>query len=124
MDQDDRNRGLYNKFSVVQRADGSDSPGGKHHRCEYFVLDLTHDPYAGPALAAYAASCEADYPTLARDLRVKAAALTGRPSLAREDAEALLADFKAKDFQRVGLCGYVLNDRAADLIERLLREAR
>lgn len=38
----DKNKGLYGKFAV-QRMDGSDQPGGKHHGCEYFVLDLSHD---------------------------------------------------------------------------------
>jgi hypothetical protein len=66
----DRARGLYNKF-IVQRADGSDAPGGKHHGCEYFVLDVTHDKYAAAALRAYAEACATEYPLLARDLRFK-----------------------------------------------------
>ena len=65
----DPTRGLYNKFEV-RRVDGSSEPGGKHHWCEYFVLDLTHDKHAGAALLAYADSCEAEYPLLARDLRL------------------------------------------------------
>lgn len=48
---------LYRKFHV-ERIDGTDQPGGKHECCEYFVLDLDHDPHAAPALRAYAASCE------------------------------------------------------------------
>ena len=65
----DRTKGIYNKFHV-ERNDGSDLPGGKHEDCEYFVLDLTHDPHALPALAAYAASAERDgYGLLAADLR-------------------------------------------------------
>lgn len=60
----DPTRGLYEKF-IVRRTD--DSP--KHDGCEYFVLDLTHDKHAAPALAAYADSCEAEYPLLAADLR-------------------------------------------------------
>ena len=67
----DRTRGLYDKF-YVERTDATDQPGGKHAGCEYFVLDLDHDQHAGPALEAYAASCEADYPALAADLRAKA----------------------------------------------------
>lgn len=63
----DRTRGMYDKF-IVDRSDGSSAAGGKHHGCEYFVLDVTHDPHALPALAAYAVSCRADYPLLARDL--------------------------------------------------------
>jgi len=66
----DKNRGLYGKFEV-RRTDGSSEPGGKHHGCEYFVLDITHDPFAVAALAAYANACEADYPLLAADLRAK-----------------------------------------------------
>ena len=59
--------GLYHKFDV-RRADGTDAPGGKHDGCSYFVLDLTHDPHAIPALRAYAKACRAEYPLLAIDL--------------------------------------------------------
>lgn len=65
----DKSRGWFNKFQVV-RADGADQKGGKHHGCEYFVLDLNHDPHALPALLAYADSAEKDgYQTLAYDIR-------------------------------------------------------
>jgi len=64
--------GLYQKFSVA-RTDGQDAPGQRHHGDEYFVLNLTTDKHAIPALAAYAESCAADYPRLAEDLRVKIA---------------------------------------------------
>jgi hypothetical protein len=63
----DKNLGLYNKFKV-ERTDGKSAKGKKHYGCEYFVLDLTHDPHALPALRAYAESCEAEYPALAADL--------------------------------------------------------
>jgi len=63
----DRSQGLYEKF-VVTRTDGHSEPGGKHHECEYFVLDCNHDPHARAALKAYANSCRPDYPELARDL--------------------------------------------------------
>jgi|GEM_PF-3065583 len=63
-------KGLYQKFNV-SRTDGTDAPAGKHHGCDYFVLDLTHDPFAIPAIAAYAAACEAKHPELAADLRNK-----------------------------------------------------
>ena len=63
--------GLYKKFTVI-RNDGSSNPGGKHYNCEYFVLDLTHDKYANPALLAYAAACADEYPILAQELRNKA----------------------------------------------------
>lgn len=66
----DKKRGLYLKFEVT-RTDGSSEPGGKHHGCEYFVLDLTHDKHAKAALLAYAESCELEYPLLAADLRAR-----------------------------------------------------
>ncbi len=66
----DRQRGLYGKF-LVERADGSSAPGGKHAGCEYFVLDVTHDRHAKAALAAYADSAEVAYPLLAADLRAR-----------------------------------------------------
>lgn len=61
-------QGLFRKFDV-RRADGSDSPGGKHHGCEYFVLDVTHDEHAAAALRAYGQSCATTHPQLAADLR-------------------------------------------------------
>lgn len=67
----DKTKGLYEKFEV-RRKDGTDAPGGKHHGCEYFVLDMTHDKHAINALLTYASSCEAEYPELAEDLRKKA----------------------------------------------------
>lgn len=68
----DKTLGLYGKFEV-KRLDGSSRFGGKHHECDYFVLDITHDPYAVVALRAYAESCETSHPLLARDLRAKLA---------------------------------------------------
>lgn len=61
---DDRERGLYEKYRVERLND----PAGKHNNCRYFVLDLTHDKHAGPALQAYARSCLREYPALADDL--------------------------------------------------------
>lgn len=61
-------QGLYRKFDV-RRTDGSDAPGGKHHGCEYFVLDVRHDKAAKAALTAYADAIEATHPDLARDMR-------------------------------------------------------
>ena len=63
-------QGLFRKFDV-RRVDGSDAPGGKHHGCRNFVLDVDHDPFAAAALGAYAAACEAFLPELARELREK-----------------------------------------------------
>ena len=66
----DRTRGLYGKF-IIHRTDGESRPGHKHDGCDYFVLDLTHDPFAIPALRAYAKACRAEYPLLAADLDTK-----------------------------------------------------
>ena len=67
----DRQRGLYGKFRV-KRTDGSSEVGGKHEGCDYFVLDLTHDPHAIPALRTYAASARNDgYDLLADDLEAR-----------------------------------------------------
>lgn len=63
-------QGLFRKFDV-RRTDGSDAPGGKHHGCRYFVLDMDHDPYARVALSAYADVCALTHPKLARDIREK-----------------------------------------------------
>ncbi len=67
---DRRHQGLINKFKKVERADGSSAPGGRHDGCEYFVLDIDHDPHARKALLAYADSCGGEYPELAADLRL------------------------------------------------------
>lgn len=60
--------GYYNKFTVA-RVDRSDGPGDKHDGCDYFVLDLTHDPAARRAVLAYADACEVQRPQLAAELR-------------------------------------------------------
>lgn len=67
MSESDKSRGLYGKYRI-ERVDGSSMPGRKHEACQYFVLDLTHDKHALPALEAYAISCQDEYPLLARDL--------------------------------------------------------
>jgi hypothetical protein len=72
---DKRQRGIYPKF-VVKRADRKDSYGKKHFGCEYFVLDLSHDPYAEAAIRVYADECQKDgYIRLAQDLRARADAM-------------------------------------------------
>lgn len=76
---DKHTTGLYNKFNVT-RTDGTSEPGRKHHDCEYFVLDVTHDKHSHAALLAYADSCEAEFPFLARDLRIQAKLQTIGPS--------------------------------------------
>ena len=67
---DGKSRGLYQKFRV-RREDGRDEVGEKHFGCEYFVLDLTHNPFAMAALFAYAKECESEFPQLAADIRMK-----------------------------------------------------
>jgi hypothetical protein len=62
-----KNKGLYNKFTVM-RTDGRSEAGEKHDGCRYFVLDLNHDPFCVPALRAYATACQSEYPNLAKDL--------------------------------------------------------
>lgn len=67
--EDKRSAGIVAKFQVT-RVDGQSAPGGKHHVCQYFVLDLNCDPHAKPAILAYADSCEKDgYKALGADLR-------------------------------------------------------
>ena len=63
----DKNRGIYKKFEVT-RTDGKSAPGEKHENCRYFVIDLDHDQFAGPAIQAYANACKDEYPALSRDL--------------------------------------------------------
>jgi hypothetical protein len=76
VDPKDAELGLYQKFRV-ERCDGSSLPGGRHHDCEYFVLDLDHDPHALGALQGYLASLKAagQYPKLQDDLRTQIAAI-------------------------------------------------
>lgn len=66
-----RDEGLFvnpGKYEV-RRTDGTDAPGGKHHGCALFVLDLTHDRAARAALRAYIDSCRrSGYFQLAEDL--------------------------------------------------------
>lgn len=72
----DRNK-LQQKF-WVDRIDGRDMPGGDRMDSRYFVLDYVHDPYSAPALEAYAAACENDYPNLAAEIRNLVRGLTPR----------------------------------------------
>ena len=65
MSDTDTGRGLYRKYNVRRLND----PEGKHEGCNYFVLDLDHDPFAPTALRAYARSCQRKFPQLAEDLR-------------------------------------------------------
>lgn len=63
----DKTKGLYKKYKV-ERTDGTDQIGEKHFGCWHYVLDINHDPYALPALAAYAEACKNEYPLLSKDL--------------------------------------------------------
>lgn len=65
-----RSSGLYDKFNVDRR-DGRDRKYGDRLNADYFVLDLTYDKFAKIALEAYIKACEAEYPQLAADLRLK-----------------------------------------------------
>lgn len=61
-------KSIYNKFTV-SRVDGQDQKeGDKHYQCDYFVLDVTHDIHAIPALHAYVESVTNENPSLAIDL--------------------------------------------------------
>ena len=63
-----REKGIFHKFNVT-RTDGRDAPGEKHEGDQYFVLNITTDPYAIPALAAYAEACRSEYAVLASDIQ-------------------------------------------------------
>lgn len=63
-------QGLFRKFDV-HRVDGSHVPGGKHHGCEYFVLDISHDTHAPAALRAYAEACKDSHPKLSAELAAR-----------------------------------------------------
>jgi hypothetical protein len=60
-------QGVYRKYYVKRLRDRAK----KHVNCEYFVLDLRHDPHSKAALIAYAKSCKKDFPELASDLLEK-----------------------------------------------------
>ena len=60
-------RGLYYKY-YIWRTDGRDRGGNKHRNCRYFVLDVSHDPFAIPALRAYAEACKESKPNLSVQL--------------------------------------------------------
>lgn len=68
----DTERGLYEKFRVA-RTDGRSVEGEKHHGCDYFVLDLNHDPLAYAAIMAYARrAADKGYFALSQDLIARA----------------------------------------------------
>ena len=86
----DTEQGLFQKF-IVTRTDGSSGPGGKHEGCEYFVLDIDHDPLHKPALQAYADACESTHPQLAADMRVRYRLTAGGTTAPEPDAELYAA---------------------------------
>lgn len=51
------------------RVEKRDDPDGKHDACEFFVLDLTHDPHAVFALRAYAAAIQQTNPEFAAEIK-------------------------------------------------------
>jgi hypothetical protein len=63
----DKNRGLYEKFSVI-RTDGQSAEGEKHEHCKYFIIDLDCDEFAADTIRKYADLCSAKYPALSQDL--------------------------------------------------------
>lgn len=68
--------GLYAKYRV-ERLDGQDQPGARHHGCRYFPLDLSHDPDGRAVAAIYASLVEAERPRMAQDLRTLVKRLQG-----------------------------------------------
>ena len=77
MSDRDKERGLYQKYEV-RRVDPEAE--ARHQGCEYFVLDLTHDPLALEAIKTYEeAARRAGYTKLADDLQLArhAAVLSG-----------------------------------------------
>lgn len=104
----DKDVGLYRKFTVM-RVDGSSMAEGKHEHCEYFVLDWDHDPFIGPAVLAYAVACEIEYPELARELRERAK----RKPLPYEDQNAI-------DVKHGGSCEPDPRDEALRLADEAL----
>lgn len=94
--------GVYRKFNV-SRTDGRDQPGGDRHGAEYFVLDVTHDKFAKAALAAYAAACRGDYPSLADDM-------VRRYGIAQQQAEPVAAQcrFEGEEWKYCTIAHHLL----------------
>lgn len=69
-DDPDKQTGLYSKYLV----DRLNDPDGKHNACDFFVLDLKHDPIARGAALAYAEVARVmGYEQLANDLALQVA---------------------------------------------------
>lgn len=131
-------QGLFRKFDV-RRVDGSDAPGGKHYGCEYFVLDLDHDPHAPAALRAYAEDCKNSHPQLSNELSERFGAQSGSDDEIsnNQSAESYLrkkygayrghhmwrdleAAFHAGRESLVGESGVTINERLFKALERLV----
>jgi hypothetical protein len=64
--------GIIEKFFPPVRLDGTSAAGEKHDGCDYWILDLSHDRFALPALANYRYWVKLNgYDALAADLDVK-----------------------------------------------------
>lgn len=105
---DKRDAGLYEKFRV-ERTDGTSAAGAKHDGCEYFVLDLTHDPFALPALFAYRNACRAEYPALAADLLMRIAKMQ---ALAPDPLAGVRPSLPAPEQETPDAAGNLIEDSA------------
>jgi NTP pyrophosphatase (non-canonical NTP hydrolase) len=94
-------RGLFKKFDV-RRVDGSD----KHQGCEYFVLDLTHDPAAIVALRSYAQACKKTRPNLSEGITDR---FGSRSSMIRNVFETVLNSDMAQREEDEGRVSQTLN---------------
>ncbi len=56
-----------NKYQVTRTWNHTD-PTKQEEECEYFVLDVTHDPNSKAALVAYVDSCCKTHPQLAESI--------------------------------------------------------
>ncbi len=60
-------QGLFQKYTVF-RNDGQSDRGHKHEGCDYFVIDVDHDPHAKAALQAYSNAVDDTHPNLSADM--------------------------------------------------------
>jgi hypothetical protein len=99
--------GLVAKFKVERLTPSS--RGIDHGHCQYFVLDITHDPYARSAALAYADSCESEYPMLATDLRLIAAREAWRDNTPVEKPVPPAVLKILEDYPHASACGLFLS---------------
>lgn len=117
-------QGIFRKFDV-RRADGSSAPGGKHHSCRYFVLDLDCDKYAPTAMRAYANACLATHPQLSAEIIDEFGAA---PAVAAADIRKALSEvvqcFDAALSEGLNAAlAETADERLKDLVERRLMHA-